>query len=168
MCCSVLQCVALCCSDMTQNHVQFIFKKLHVCCSVLQHIPACCTVSCSVLQCVAVCRSKLQCAAPCCSVLQWNSSESPADDSEAATRCNMLQHAATHMEFLEKESQVIRSHVTAIHCNIMQYTATCCNTLQHTATLQHAATYCSTLQHTATCCGTLQHAATCCNINGVS
>jgi len=45
VCCSVLQCVAVC---------------VAACCSVLQ----------SVLQCVAVCCSVLQCVVACCSVLQ--------------------------------------------------------------------------------------------------
>jgi len=38
-------------------------------CSVLQCVAACCS-GCSVLQCVAVCCSVLQCVAVCCSVLQ--------------------------------------------------------------------------------------------------
>jgi len=52
LCCSVLQCAAVCC----------------VCCSVLP----CVAVCCSVYLCVAVCaaRSVSQCVAVCCSVLQ--------------------------------------------------------------------------------------------------
>jgi len=51
-----------------------------VCCSALQCVAVCCSVSlfqrvagncyCSVLQCVAVCCSVLQCVAACCSLLQ--------------------------------------------------------------------------------------------------
>ena len=52
--CSVLQCVAVCCSAAMR-------------CSVLQCAAVCCT---SVLQRDEVCRSVLQCAALCCSVLQ--------------------------------------------------------------------------------------------------
>jgi len=44
VCCSVLQCVAVCC----------VLRCVVVCCSVLQ-----CVVYCSVLQCVAVCCSVL-------------------------------------------------------------------------------------------------------------
>ena len=51
----VLQCVAVCCSDL---------QYAAVCCRVLP-CPALC---CSVLQCVAVCCSVLQCVAVCCSV----------------------------------------------------------------------------------------------------
>ena len=81
-------------------------------------------------------------------------------------------------------------HATnAIHCNILQHTATYCNTLQHTAShtswrqefwreysgvkLKHATTYCNTLRHLAThwdtlhhsviLCSTQQHTATHCN-----
>ena len=50
---------------------------------------------------------------------------------------------------------------TATRCNTLQHTATHCNTLQHTAThcntLQHTALHCNTLQHTALHCNTLQH-----------
>ena len=54
---SVVQCVAMCCSDL---------QCVVMCCSVLQ----CVVVYCSVLQCVAVWCSAMQCVAACCSVLQ--------------------------------------------------------------------------------------------------
>jgi len=58
VCCSVLlQCVAVCCSQMHIPILQIVWLKL-------------CGVCCSVLQCVAVCCSVLQCVAVCCSVLQ--------------------------------------------------------------------------------------------------
>ena len=65
MCCSVLQCVAMCCNVWKQllgepvNGYVRPHKTLcmNVCCSVLQ----------CVLQCVAVC---WQCVAVCCDVLQ--------------------------------------------------------------------------------------------------
>ena len=56
MCCSVLQCVAVC------YNVSLWFTA---CCSVLHHVAVCC----SVLQRVAVGYSALQCVAVCCSVL---------------------------------------------------------------------------------------------------
>ena len=56
-CCSVLQCLAVCCS---------VLQSVAVCCRVLQSVAECCRV----LQCVAVCCSVLQCVAVCCSVLQ--------------------------------------------------------------------------------------------------
>ena len=101
-----------------------------------------------------------------------------------ATRCNTLQHTATHYhgkifmngckEAYEHVKRNLR-HVlqcvahTATHCNTLTWqdiagfvlhvhrplcTRSCGNTLQHTAT------HCNTLQHTATHCNTLQHTAT--------
>jgi len=64
VCCSVLQCVAVC-SESHASQEQVISKCNSVCCSVLQYVAVCC----SVLQCVAVCCSALQCVASCCSVL---------------------------------------------------------------------------------------------------
>ena len=84
-----------------------------VCCSVLQ----CVAVCCSVLQCVAVCCSLVQSIAACCSVLQCGLSlyycrvfldlyllpllqiyllPSLLLLPSSATRCNTLQHTATH------------------------------------------------------------------------
>ena len=57
VCCSVLQCVAVCCSaDISYIRWQ---TRVAVCRSVSQ----CVAVCCSVLQCVAVCWSVLQCVA---------------------------------------------------------------------------------------------------------
>jgi len=53
-CCSVLQCIAVCCIAL---------QGVAVRCSVLQ----CVAVCCSVLQCVAARCSALQCVAVCCS-----------------------------------------------------------------------------------------------------
>jgi len=73
VCCSVLQCVAVCCSATYPNNMYIygqIFWTLGIgdmsLCSVLQCVAACG----SVLQCVAVCCSVLQCVAACGSVLQ--------------------------------------------------------------------------------------------------
>ena len=104
LCCSVLQCVAVCCSVL---HLKWILTSLH--------IPSLC---CSVLQCVAV----------CCSVLQWkwmltslhipslthfpHTCRDPFQLQHTATHCNTLQHTATHR-------------------NTLQHTATHCNALQH-------------------------------------
>ena len=73
-CCSVLQCVAVCCSDL-----QCVLQCVAVCCSVLEcvavFVAVCCRVCCSDLQWLAV-RSVLQ------SVLLW-----------LAETCSVLQHA---------------------------------------------------------------------------
>jgi len=66
VCCSVLQCVAVCCSV-----VQRVNKsKLYACCQLLLSITFASlpSVDC-VLQCDAACCSVLQCVAVCCSVL---------------------------------------------------------------------------------------------------
>jgi len=78
---------------------------------------------------------------PHCSTLQ-----------QAATRCNTLQHTATHQ--IIGEALEIRKHHdhTATHGNTLQHITTRCNT--------HTATRCNNLQHTTTHCNTLQHAAT--------
>ena len=85
-----------------------------MCCSELQRVAACCSVlkrvaaRCSMLQRVAACKHYLR---------------------ASHTRCNTLQHAATH----HKDICDTLQHI-ATHCNTLQHTATHCNTLQHTTT----------------------------------
>jgi len=80
VCCSVLQCVAVCCSMFQGGNAVEEFVAVY--CSVLQCVAVYGSVSqcvavwkcsrgvcCSVLQCVAVCCSVLQCVAVCCSEL---------------------------------------------------------------------------------------------------
>ena len=81
MCCSVLQCVAVCCSVLqsdeyaVHHHVQLLGQRLcvAVCCSVSQFVAVCCSqlnmlfiIMFSFMTNVCV----LQCVAVCCSVLQ--------------------------------------------------------------------------------------------------
>jgi len=85
-----------------------------------------------------------------------------------ATHCNTLQHTATHCNTLQHTAQHFNTlQHTATHCNTLQHTATHCSTLQHTAThcrtTTHTAPHSNTLQHTATHCNTLQHIAAHCN-----
>ena len=85
VCCSVLQCVAVCCSVLPATTTKT--RSVAVFCSVLQCVAVHCSVLqcvltapffgatpkleyCSVLQDVAVCCSVLQCIAVYCSVLQ--------------------------------------------------------------------------------------------------
>jgi len=71
MCCSVLQCVAVCCNVQLRDAVWCsVLQCVAVCCHVLRvlqcrarHVSQCIAVCCSVLQCVAVCCSLLQCVA---------------------------------------------------------------------------------------------------------
>jgi len=82
VCCFVLQCFAVCCSEVIQTPYTTglfcsVLQCVAVCCSVLQCAVVCCCemiqtpytpgLFCSVLQCVAVCCSVLQCVAVCCS-----------------------------------------------------------------------------------------------------
>ena len=118
MCCSVLQCVAVCCSVLlfadplvAAQATQGRLKCVAVCCSVLWCVAVCCsvfqcvTVRCSVLQCVAVCRlprcsavckrqlavccSVLQYVAVCCSVLTPSLQHRPRKNSQPSVCCYM-------------------------------------------------------------------------------
>jgi len=87
----VLQCVAVCCSVMQRVAVSCSeLQCVAVCCGVLQRVVLqcvtslgfvqlsvyavvlCVAVRCSVLQCVAVSCNMLQCVAVCCNVSQCN------------------------------------------------------------------------------------------------
>ena len=75
VCCSVLQCVAVCCRVLNASYTANMTDTIRIiiipiflssgvnemCCSVLQ----CVAVHCSALQCVAVRCSALQCVAVC-------------------------------------------------------------------------------------------------------
>ena len=72
MCCSVLQCVAVCCTAIFNPTIFSPTKKdlsrSAVCCGVvLRYVVACCS---DIRECHHWC-SVLQCVAVCCSVLQW-------------------------------------------------------------------------------------------------
>jgi len=144
----VLQCVAVCCSQLMIKDGLVFYRSL-------------CVAACgSVLQCAVACCKVLQCVAVCCSIavifatthtfaeVSEKLSESSSLERNIATHCNTPQH-------------------TTSHCNTLQHTATHCSTLQHTAThrstLQHTATYCTALHHTAPHCIKLDHTAPHCN-----
>ena len=70
VCCRVLHCVAVCCSELEDVHMRKaargsarafvdLLQCVVVCCSVLQCVAMCC----SVVQCVVGCRSVGQCVA---------------------------------------------------------------------------------------------------------
>ena len=89
LCCSVLQCIALCCSvccsllqcdEVPPFHSRAAdtpTQQMHFWCSASQCVEVCCsavqcdTVRCSALQCVAVRCSALQCVAVHCRALQF-------------------------------------------------------------------------------------------------
>ena len=106
MCCSVLQCSAVCC------------RVLQFCCSVhtmkaidIEVAGMCLEVCCSVLQCVAVCRSVLQCSAVCCSVLQCG-----------AVLCSVLQFCCSVQTMAAVDIEVVGVYV-AVCCSVLQCVA---------------------------------------------
>jgi len=115
VCCSVLQCVALCFSVHEKIHgisnvknvpvfsCEFACFRLFNYYSVLQ----CVAVCCSVLLCVVVYCSMLQCVAVCCSVLQC-----------VAVWCSVLQ-------------------CVAVWCSVLQCVAVCCSVLHCTQRIAH-------------------------------
>jgi len=138
VCCSVLQCVAECCTGLcahrtcvrirhiqrqiaTFGHTFVISDVLHylaalqcdvVCCSVLQRVAACC----SVLQRVAVCCSVLQRVAVCCSVLQ----------------CVAVSHKHRWLVMFYHTFYALHSiHSFQLHvcCSVVQCVAVCCNNI---------------------------------------
>jgi len=82
VCCSVLQCVAVCCGGGS-----------HYACLVCSVLP-CVAVWCSVLQCVTVCCSVLQCVAACCSACSCGSHD-------ACLVCSVLQCVAAWCSVLQ-------------------------------------------------------------------
>ena len=126
VCCSVLQCVAVCCSVL--------------CVCKTQPIPLGLTFSNAV--------SKLKGSNVSVATFYWKETfELWALSFERAFR-----KWHRKWDWLYKVASEIQH--TATHCNTLRHTATHCNTLQHTAThcntLQRTATHCNTLQHTAT------------------
>ena len=159
LCCSVLHCVAVCCSMLQHVYVTWLvhvtystfFKTLY--CSVLQ----CVAVCCSVLQCVAVCWNVLQCVAVCCSTYMWCGSykwhEAPFPRHYTAVCYSVLQ-------------------CVAVCCSVLQCVAVCHSVLQCVAVCQIAqhslvsalTLCCNVLQCVAMCCNVLQCVTVCCSV----
>jgi len=108
MCCSVLQCVAVCCSQNRADGILPPWIEL-ACCNVLQCVAVCCSVlhpeqsrwNCATLNRASV----LQCVAVCCSVLQ---SEPSRWNCATLNRASVLQYVA-------------------MFCSVLQYVAVCCS-----------------------------------------
>jgi len=141
-------------------------------CSVLQCVAVCCSwLQC--LQCVAVCCGMLSSCKIAPTYIQDKSEVASTYTQHAATQCSTLQNTATHYNTLQHTAtHCITLQHTATHCNTLQHTATHCiedksevastftqHTATHCNTLQHTATHYNTLQHTTTHCNTLQHTA---------
>jgi len=141
VCCSVLQCVAVCSADcMGQSYIWCIETADAREKNVARATP-------NTLQHTATHCNTIQLTATRCtfenSVRQKRSSEGTSKGT--AKHCSALQHTATYGTSQHKRTKdkTTLQH-TATHCNTLQHTATHCNTLQHTAT------HCNILQHTAT------------------
>ena len=162
MCCSVLHCVAVCCTHSYTVLPGSVMQCVTSCCSVLQRVALCCSVLHSLLYCSPSVALALRLIHSCVSHSFFNSLLSSATIcfcaehrhlmrignilQHAATRCNVLQHTATHCSATVCISAEHRHpmrigntlHHTATYCNTLQHTATYCNILQHTAALQFA------------------------------
>ena len=104
--CSVLQCVAVCCS----KHSPMAIKQLYSVCNTLQHA----ATRCNTLQHAATRCKRLEHAGTC-----WNTLE------HAGTRCKRLHETIGDFKRLQE---------TATRCNRLQQTAKDSNRLQQTAT----------------------------------
>jgi len=82
-CCCVLQCVAVCCSELQQKMRTLPHHQLHLWHTRIR-VFQCVAVRCSVLQRDAVYCSVLQCVAVCCSVLQCVAAEYEDNTSSSA------------------------------------------------------------------------------------
>jgi len=111
MCCSVLQCVAVCCSALMiyiakesclRIFIYFLALSATHICGTPQHT-ATKDVCCSVLQSVA------ECCGLTCYILPHVSFY--LRHSRAATHCNSLQHTTTPCKILQR---------AAVYCNILQ------------------------------------------------
>jgi len=139
--CSVLQCVAVCCSAMQYVALgYYVLPCVAVRCSCsagqfyMRHVGSLRmilqleAVYCSVLQCIAVYCSVLQCVAVCCDVLYL-----------VAMHCSVLQCGAVHSSCSAGavlHMSRIWEYASAIatgssqHCSVLQCVALCCTLLQ--------------------------------------
>jgi len=132
VCCSLLQCVAVCCIVLhfSSRGKTYAFTLL-MCCSVVWCVAACCSVlqcgavCCWVLalvaknvqvlfQCVVMCSSVLQCIADWRSVLLFTS-RGQKHAGSLSMRCNILC------------SVVVCRSVVHVCCNMAQCVTVCCS-----------------------------------------
>jgi len=142
VCCSVLQCVAVCCSVLQCQKGSPPGGGVLWINSILTSRTVCCSVS----QCVAVCRSVLHCVAVSkgkptragvsfdhvipTSQTVLNRCLHEETSRHAATRCNTLQHAATHLYNARRKTPLQLQHHIKTRCNTLQHATTRYNT-QH-------------------------------------
>ena len=154
--CSVLQCAALCCSELHMLlqeliTVLLVLLAMMVCASgVLQCAVVCYSVCdvlpcCGVLQCAVVCWSVMQCVASSCSVFHMS----------LLTLITVLLVLLAMMVCASGDG--VRFRCVAV-TTVLQCAAVCCSALQCTAVR------CSVLQCAAVCYSALQCAAVCCSV----
>jgi len=171
MCCSVLQCVAVCFSVGHVTHMNKAYQHnswnvlqcVAVCCSVLQCVAVLgmshtfirhtkitflgsWNVLQCVLQCVAACCGVMQCVAVCCSVLQCVAVRVMSHTWKRHTKNSFLIQNWMH-EQLETPGKI--TFVTLVYWWVMSHTW-----MRHIN--HYFCTQCNTLQHTATHCNTFQ------------
>jgi len=176
VCCSVLQCVAVCCrvDDVVSSAVLGAGSPGGMQCAV---------VCCSVLQCAVVCCSVLQGVVVCCSVLQGVAVCYREDD---VASCAVLRDGSPRSKQCVAVCCDTLSCV-AVCCSVLQYVSVCCSVFQCDAVCVamrvavcfgasavlharssrgvHCVTVCySVLQCVAVCCSVLQCAVVCCSV----
>jgi len=145
LCCSTLQCVAVCC-----------WSRIHVPPAVRQKkcVSQCVTVRCSVVQGVAMCCS----VADGCWIFRFDLEKLEIITSNRiVTHCNTLQHTATHGNTLQH---------TATHWNTLRLLVMISSTFKvEEVMLCQGKSFIFVLQCVAVCCSVLQCVAVCCNVN---
>jgi len=131
--CGVLQCTAVCCSEL---------HPVAVCCSIWRYVAVCC----SALPSVAVCR------------LVLHTDYNDMQHNKSATHCNTLPNATTYCNTTVCNT-LCCSVLQHIHTSILSSTTNCSSLFSN----MHCETYCNMLRPTATHYNTLQHTATHCN-----
>jgi len=115
VCCSVLQCAAVCCRVL-QRVQNYWRSSRHVSDVVNDILSSITCVCCSVLQCAAVFCSVLQCVAACSEVL-----------AQSLQRAQNCWRSSRHASAVVND---ILSSITYVCCSVLQCAAVCCSVLQ--------------------------------------
>jgi len=149
VCCSVLQCVAVCCQSSPMSAYKWVMA--HKRWSHVTYLNSPFRATELPHMCVAVCYSVLQCVAECCSRRPWMSH---------GTRMNELWHTNGRVMSLSwtYHSVRLRFDMCALQC-----VAVCCNILQTYRSVRLSFDM-RVLQCVAVCCSVLQCVAVCCSV----
>jgi len=166
MCCSVLQCVAVCCSVCCSVFRQFKNKihrmNMRMCCSVLRCVAVCvavcCSVRCSVFHLSRNNNHRMNMRMRHCFCTLLDSNRDVINSRFVRASCmsaELLQRVLHCVLQGVLQSSIVASAESASLCFRV---AACCSMLQRVAAC------CSMLQHIAACCSILQHIAACCRV----